>query len=207
MPKQPQRATDGISNNPEHAIKSLVVYIDWTALKREFLLNDTHTMVGTWLQQVKGWQKKKILNGNTVKHTTGWGKDRARLQQEKTDAAIQVALEAERSNVPTMRAAKAALIRNVMGDIRKWASLNAKDKALIYQILKVELREPTNVKDLPPAGARDPVEALLEEFGLMQEGEVIIDDDEQSDSETISGAVVQETAAVGSEAPLEISQE
>ncbi len=207
MSRQPQRATDGISKNPEHATTAIVVYTDWEALKREFLLNDTHHMVATWLQEIKGWPTKKIRNGQTFKKTKGWRSDREAFQQQKTQQLIEAALEAERRSVPTLRAAKAALIRNVVGDIAHWRTLNAKDKALIYQILKVELREPTNVKDLPPAGAKDPVEALLEEFGMMEEGEVIIDDStDESDDQAAGGVAIQEAATTSSDAPVEIPQ-
>lgn len=205
MSKKPQTATDGISKNPEHASKSLVVYTDWEALRRAFILNTTHSQVATWLQQVMGWDVKRILSGQTKKKTTGWGKDRARIEQEKTQAAIDKALELERKNVPTLRAAKAQLIANIVKDVGRWDRLNMMDKKLCYEILKVELREPTNVKDLPPPDARDPVEVLLEEFGLMKDGE-IIDDDASEDSRLISGPDSPQAAAIDSGTSAEISQ-
>lgn len=205
MSKKPQTATDGISKNPEHASKSLVVYTDWEALRRAFILNTTHSQVATWLQQVMGWDVKRILSGQTKKKTTGWGKDRARIEQEKTQAAIDKALELERKNVPTLRAAKAQLIANIVKDVGRWDRLNMMDKKLCYEILKVELREPTNVKDLPPPDARDPVEVLLEEFGLMKDGE-IIDDDASEDSRLISGPDSPQAAAIDSGTSAEIPQ-
>lgn len=205
MSKKPQTATDGISKNPEHANKSLVVYTDWEALRRAFILNTTHSQVATWLQQVMGWDVKRILSGQTKKKTTGWGKDRARIEQEKTQAAIDKALELERKNVPTLRAAKAQLIANIVKDVGRWDRLNMMDKKLCYEILKVELREPTNVKDLPPPDARDPVEVLLEEFGLMKDGE-IIDDDASEDSRLISGPDSPQAAAIDSGTSAEIPQ-
>lgn len=207
MSQKPSRATDGISKNPEHAIKSLTVYTDWEALRREFIIQTTYPTVGQWLQQVKGWTVKRILNGNTTKKTVGWGKDRARLQQEKTKVAIEKALEMERANVPTLRAAKALLIANIVKDVGRWDRLNMMDKKLCYEILKVELREPTNVKDLPPADARDPVEALLEEFGLMQDGEIIIDDEPATDHLALSTADSPEAAEADSETPVEVPQD
>ena len=207
MSKKPSKAVDGISKNPEHATKSLTVYTDWEALKREFLIQDTYPMVGTWLQQVKGWTTKRILNGNTRKKVKGWGSERAHLQSKKTEAAIEKALELERKNVPTLRAAKAQLIANIVKDVGRWDRLNMMDKKLCYEILKVELREPTNVKDLPPADARDPVEALLEEYGLMQDGEIIIDDEPGSDHLALSTADSDEAAKADSETSVEVPQD
>lgn len=205
MSKKPQTATDGISKNPEHAIRTLTVYTDWEALRRAFIMNTTHPHVATWLQQVMGWDVKRILSGQTKKKTTGWSKDRARIEQQKTQTAIDKALEIERKNVPTLRAAKAQLIANIVKDVGRWDRLNMMDKKLCYEILKVELREPTNVKDLPPPDARDPVEVLLEEFGLMKDGE-IIDDDASEDSRLISGPDSPQAAAIDSGTSAEISQ-
>lgn len=207
MSKKPQTATDGISKNPEHAIKSLTRYIDWESLRREFLIQDQYTMVGTWLQRVKGWTPKQILNGNTRQKVKGWGTERARLEYKKTQAAIDKVLEIERKNVPTLRMAKAQLIANIVKDVGRWDRLNMMDKKLCYEILKVELREPTNVKDLPPTGAKDPVEALLEEFGLMADGEIIIDDEPESDRLALSTADSQEAASTDSETPVEVPQD
>ena len=207
MSKKPQTATDGISKNPEHAIKSLTVYTDWEALRREFITNPTHPMVGTWLQQVKGWPAKKITAGRTREKVKGWGKQRAQLEHKKTEAAIETALDLERKNVPTLRMAKAQLIANIVKDVGRWDRLNMMDKKLCYEILKVELREPTNVKDLPPAGAKDPVEALLEEFGLMQDGEIIIDDEPSTDQLALSSADSPEAASTDSETPVEVPQD
>lgn len=207
MSKKPQTATDGISKNPEHAIRSLTVYTDWEALRREFIVQDQHTMIGSWLQQVKGWDVKRIKSGHTRQMVKGWGKQRASIQHKKTQAAIEKALELERKNVPTLRAAKAQLIANIVKDVGRWDRLNMMDKKLCYEILKVELREPTNVKDLPPADARDPVEALLEEYGLMQDGEIIIDDEPGSDHLALSQADHSETAEADSETSVEVPQD
>lgn len=205
--KRPQSAIDGISKNPSHATTAVTRYIDWNQLKREFLLAEGYPMVATWLQEVKGWTVKQITAGNTTKNCVGWGKEKARFEQEKTEAKIKAALDLERKNVPTLRAAKAKLIANIVKDVGRWDRLNMMDKKLCYEILKVELREPTNVKDLPPADARDPVEALLEEFGLMEEGEVIIDDEPESDPQLVSGANSQEAPATDSKASAQVSQD
>lgn len=207
MPKKPQSAIDGISKNPSHATTSVTKYIDWKQLKREFLLAEGYPMVATWLQEVKGWSVAQIRNGNTWKKAKGWGSDKATFERQKTQAAIETALEIERKNVPTLRMAKATLIAGIVKDVGRWDRLNMMDKKLCYEILKVELREPTNVKDLPPADSRDPVEALLEEFGLMKEGEVIIDDEPGSDPELISGANSQEAPTADSKTSAEISQD
>lgn len=206
MSRKPQRATDGISRNPEHAVTALVPYTDWEALKRAYILNEQYSKVTEWLANVLGWDRKKILSGHTTKHTTGWSKLRARFQQEITQNAIEEALALERKNVPTLRAAKAQLIANIVKDVGRWDRLNMMDKKLCYEILKVELREPTNVKDLPPADAKDPVEALLEEFGLMQDGEIIIDDEPATDHLALSTADSPEAAEADSTPPAQISQ-
>lgn len=205
MPKKPQTATDGISRNPKHATTALTVYTDWEALRRAFLMNETHTMVGTWLQQVMGWSESRIRSGHTLRKVSGWGKQRAKIEQQKTQAAIEKALEIERKNIPTLRAAKAQLIANIVKDVGRWDRLNMMDKKLCYEILKVELREPTNVKDLPPAEARDPVEALLEEYGLMKDG-VIIDDSPEEDSRLVSRPDSPAIAEADSSTSVEVSQ-
>ena len=207
MSKKPRSAIDGISKNPEHAITAIVPYTDWAALERAFILNETHTKVQTWLNEVMGWPAKKIRSGHTMTKVSGWGKKREAFQEQITQAKIEEALKLERKNVPTLRAAKAALIANIVKDVGRWDRLNMMDKKLCYEILKVELREPTNVKDLPPAGAKDPVEALLEEFGLMSDGEIIIDDEPESDRLAISSADNTETAETDSETPVEVPQD
>lgn len=207
MSKKPRSAIDGISKNPEHAITAIVPYTDWAALERAFILNETHTKVQTWLNEVMGWPANKIRSGHTMTKVSGWGKKREAFQEQITQAKIEEALKLERKNVPTLRAAKAALIANIVKDVGRWDRLNMMDKKLCYEILKVELREPTNVKDLPPAGAKDPVEALLEEFGLMSDGEIIIDDEPSTDHLAISSADHIETAATDSETPVEVPQD
>jgi len=91
--------------------------------------------------------------------------------------------------------------------VGRWDRLNGYDKKLCYEILKVELREPTNVKDLTPAGAKDPVEALLEEYGLMQDGEIIIHDNPESDKELIGGADSGVAPGTDSPTPVEVPQD
>ena len=205
MTKPQRKATDGISKNPEHATVSVTRYIDWNQLKREYLLAEGYPMVATWLHEVKGWTVKQITAGNTVRECRGWGKEKARFEQAKTEAKIKAALDIERKNVPTLRAAKAQLIANIVKDVGRWDRLNMMDKKLCYEILKVELREPTNVKDLIPAGSRDPVEVLLEEFGMMENGEIIIDDDPGEDEQLVSEATGPEVEGTVSEALSEVS--
>jgi hypothetical protein len=205
--KKPRSAIDGISNNPKHATTAVTKYIDWEQLKREFMLAEGYPMVATWLQEVKGWSVKQIKAGNTTRNCGGWGKEKAKFEQEKTEAKIKAALELERRNVPTLRRAKAKLIANIVKDVGRWDRLNMMDKKLCYEILKVELREPTNVKDLQPDAGRDPVEALLEEYGLIKDGEVIIDDEPESDPQLVSGADSQKAATADSKASAEVSQD
>lgn len=201
-----KKALDGMSNNPAYATTAITKYIDWQTLKREFLIQTEYSSPQQWLHSVKGWNPKKIKSGNTLEKITGWGNERATIQQRMTDAAIEKALELERKRVPELRAAKAQLIANIIKDVGRWDRLNAYDKKLCYEIMKVELREPTNVKDLPPAGARDPVEALLEEYGLMLDGE-IIDDEPDSDKQLVSGADSTKTAKADSRTSAEVSQD
>ena len=207
MSKKPQTATDGISRNPEHAITAIVPYTDWAALERAFILNPTYTKVQTWLNEALGWPPKKIRSGHTMTKVSGWGKKREAFQEQITQTKIQEALHLERKNVPTLRMAKAQLIANIVKDVGRWDRLNMMDKKLCYEILKVELREPTNVKDLPPAGAKDPVEALLEEYGLMADGEIIIDDEPSTDSLALSTADSSEAASTDSKTSVEVPQD
>jgi len=200
------KALDGMSNNPAYATTAITKYIDWETLKREFLIQTEYSSPNQWLHTEKGWSPKKIKSGNTQEKITGWGRERAEIQQRMTEAAIEKALDLERKNVPTLRRAKAELIKNIIKDVGRWDRLSAYDKKLCYEIMKVELREPTNVKDMPPAGARDPVEALLEEYGLMENGE-IIDDEPESDQQLISAADSPEAATADSSTPAEVSQD
>lgn len=128
MSKKPQRATDGISKNPEHAITAIVPYTDWAALERAFILNTTHTKVQTWLNEVLGWKPTKIRSGRTNEMTKA-GAKRDAFQQQITENAIAEALDLERKNVPTLRAAKAALIANIVKDVGRWDRLNMMDKS------------------------------------------------------------------------------
>lgn len=198
-------ATDGISKNPSHASQSLVKYTDWEQLRRAFMIQEVYTMVGPWLQEVMGWNLNRIRSGHTRRMVDGWGKQRAKLQAKKTELAIKQALEVERQAIPELRRAKAELIKGIIKDVKRWDRLNTMDKKLCYEILKVELREPTNVKDLPAATAKDPIEALLEEFGLMEDGE-IIDDDPTEDSRLISRGDSAEAEEADSSTPAEVSQ-
>lgn len=201
-----KKASDGISKNPAHATKAVARYVDWEVLKREFMLQADYRSPSVWLYDIKGWPKNKITQGHTKEKISGWGTLRARIQHKITEAAIEEALEQERLRVPTLRHAKALLIAHIVQEVRQWSKLNVYDKRLCYEILKVELAEPTNVKDMKPAGSRDPVEALLEEFGLMKEGEIIIDD--KPDDKPIDGRSDSvEAAKPDGKASLEISQD
>ena len=197
------KSVDGMSNVAGRRIEP---FVDWVKLEREFMLQQEYKSVTQWLYSEKGWTVKKIKSGNTTNRTTGWSKKRATLQQKITQAAIEKAIDQERKLIPELRNAKAALIARIMKDVGNWDRLNGYDKNLCYQIIKVELREPTNVKDLPPADARDPVEALLEEYGLMKDG-VIIDDDPESDRKLISGPDSPQAEATDSTSLAEVSQD
>lgn len=168
----PGRAVDGISKMPGRAI---VQYADWTALKREFLLEPDYPNPRQWLRDIKGWPTKKLLSGNTVAKTSGWGNDKARLQQRKTEQAIQAMLDEQRKRIPDLMKAKLNLVVKIIADVGKWNQLQPVEKKLCFEILKTELGEPTSIKTLGIVSPKDPVEALLEEYGVMKEGRIIID--------------------------------
>ena len=194
----PGRAVDGISRVPG---RSVTKYVDWTVLKREFLLDPDHTSPRQWLRNVKGWTPKKVLSGNTTAHVAGWGDDKARLQQRKTEAAINAALEEERKRIPKLRMAKLNLVVKIIEDVGRWDRLGSAEKKLCYEILKTELGEPTSIKTVGVVSPRDPVEALLEEYGLMKEGRVVVD------AEPGEGRATSQTpAAVDSGSPAQVPQ-
>lgn len=201
----PRKATDGVSKNPAHATTALAQFIDWARLKREFLLNETHPRPRLWLHEVQRWPIKKCVSGNTKDKTKGWSAERALLQDRITNAKIEEALRLEQQLVPDLRSAKRALIASIMGDITRWYSLQSADKKLIYQVLKVELGEATDVRPKETMDARDTVEALLEEDGLMKDG-VIIDDDPSEDAKLVSAGEETDSGANSSQATTEDSQ-
>lgn len=197
------RAIDGVSKNPPGAIKAVVKYVDWLVLERDFLINPDHGSPIQWLREVLKWPEKRIYNGNTLRRVGGWGKKRVETQSRITESAIAEILAIQRQRIPELHKAKLNLVANIIADIGSWRGMNAADKGLCYQILKVELGEPTNPKDIKPPTAKDPVEALLEEYGLMENG-VIIDDDPSDDAKLIGRPDSAEAAKPDSSAPAEI---
>jgi hypothetical protein len=122
------------------------------------------------------WPREKILNGNTTNRIIGWGADKARLEQRKTEQAILAMLEEQRKRIPDLMKAKLNLVVKIISDVGKWDRLQPVEKKLCYEILKTELGEPSKITNLGVGPApKDPVEALLEEYGMMKEGRIIID--------------------------------
>lgn len=143
-------------------------YIDWVSLEREFIFNTKYTTVQTWLREVMQWPVEKCMNGNTLEKTTGWGKKRASFQQNVTAEAMAEYRQLEKERAPQLLAAKMNLVAEIINDVKRWDKLNAKDKKLIYEILKYEMGEaPGQIpgqSDLPPV-------ALVEFIGDNDESD------------------------------------
>ena len=194
----PAKANDGISILPGRA---LIPQTNWPALKREFLLAPDYTSPRLWLHEVKMWPREKVLNGNTVKRVLGWGNDKARLEQRRTEAAIEQMLEEQRKRMPDLIKAKLNLVVKIIADVGKWDRLQPAEKKLCFEILKTELGEPSSIKTMGLVTPKDPVESLLEEYGLMKEGRIIIDAEPPKSPSTDAPA-----AAIDSGPSAEVAQ-
>lgn len=153
-----QRSVDGMSTYPG---RQLATVIDWDSLHREFITNDTHPALSTWLREVKKWPESKIRAGNTFDHTVGWGEQRAAFQRQKTEQALNAQKQIQDELRPQLLESKLAILKNITKSIKSWHSMPAADKKLAYEIIKLELGEPLNVK---PSDTDDPIiqEALEE---------------------------------------------
>lgn len=181
----PGKAVDGVSTLPGRAI---VPFVDWDSLEREFITNPDYPSVQTFLREVKGWPQNRCLNGNTLKRTTGWSIKRAKFQQSLTEKTIKALEVEQRKKIPDLMKAKAELLVKIMGDIKQWDLMGSKDKKLMYQIIKTELGEPTNINlNANFNSGGDPVVSLLEQYGLMKEGR-IIDIDPPKSKEVTDGS-------------------
>lgn len=185
----PGKAVDGVSTMPGRA---MVQFVDWDNLEREFITNPDYPSVQTWLREVKGWDQGRCLNGNTLKRTTGWSIKRANLQQRLTEKTIQALEVQQRKMIPDIMRAKAEFIAKIVKDLGNWDMMGSKDKKLMYQIIKTELGEPTNINlNANFNSGGDPVVSLLEQYGLMKEGR-IIDIDEPKQVEAKDGSTDRE---------------
>lgn len=201
------KAVDGVSTVPGRA---LVNYVDWEALKREFILQDEYAHVNTWLARSKKWDRKRIAGGATQNHIVGWSRERAEFQQKKTQQAYADALEEERKLLPKLRRAKAQLVLEAIKGVGGWRHLEASQQRVLYQILKTELGEPISIKVQGIVSAKDPVEALLESYGLMRDGELITDGAYEDNDRKVIDAVDQtdsgQAGTPSSSTPVEIPQ-
>lgn len=202
MADQPGIGIDGLSRTTGNA---MVRYTDWKTLFREFAMQTEVPGINTWLRDVKHWPQSKIDSGQTQHRIIGWSRRRAELQQKITQKAIDRAVEEEMRRVPMLRQAKLNLVARIISDVGDWKNLNSSDKQLCYQILKVELGEATTVKPKSSEDQRDPVELLLEQDGLMKDGELIIDDDPSEDSKLVGGGDSPEATEADSQTPTPIS--
>lgn len=197
------KAVDGISGDSPG--KALVRYIDWEALKREFLTNPDCPRPQTWLRRVKGWSLNRVRAGNTLEHISGWGNERATFQQRITQRALDDVMAQERALLPQIRKAKLALILEAIKAAGTFRRLEPAEQRTIYQIIKTELGEPIRLTVHGVITPKDPVEALLEEYGLMKDG-IIIDDDPDGDTKLIGGTDTGEAAEVASSPHAEVPQ-
>lgn len=199
------KAVDGVSTVPGRA---LVRSIDWVSLKREFILQNDYPRAMTWLAKAKGWSRKQIENGNTQDNIVGWSRERAAFQQEKTQQALAEALEEERKLLPQLRRAKAQLVLEAIKGVGGWRHMEAAQQRVMYQILKTELGEPISIKVQGIVSARDPAEVLLEAYGLMKDGELILDGAYDNNDRKVVDAVDQsdsgQASATSSSTPAEI---
>ncbi len=187
-----QRALDGFSKVPG---RQVIVRRNWEELRRLFFSDSEYMNVRTWLHEQMRWTPKEITNGYTIKKISGWSSDKAKLEQQKTEAAIEQMLVEQRKRIPNLLAAKLNLVAKIIASVSNWNALPPPEKKLCYEILKTELGEPTNIKVLGIGTAKDPVEELLERYNLMSEGRIIIDAEPAGSTEHSSQA---ETASSGS---------
>ena len=176
----PGKTLDGVSYLPGRAIQP---WTDWKALEREFILNVDYAGVWTWLREVKKWPESRIKNGNTLEKIAGWGKKRASHQQAMTEALTKKHREEFAKLVPNLYEAKNLFVLKIIEDLKMWNHLNARDKKLVYEVIKNEIGEPTKITlngMVPITG--DPVQALLESYGLVKDGRIIDLDTEQEDA-------------------------
>lgn len=202
IPRQ-YKAVDGVSKPLPGS--AMVPYMDWDTLRREFILNKDCPRPRTWLKQVKGWSSKKVSNGNTDEHIVHWREDRADFQAKLTQQALADVMAEERRLLPLLRKAKLTLVLAAIKSAGSWNRLEASEQRMLYQVIKTELGEPISMKVHGLITAKDPVEALLEDYGLMKDG-LIIDDEPDDDEKFIGGSDIGEAAAVDSSAPIEVSQ-
>lgn len=195
----PGKATDGISHVAGRAI---VPYINWELLKRRFLENEEYASPTQWLYHEMMWPLAKIKNGGTTKHISGWSVEKATFEQRKTEYLMKMMIEEQRRRLPGLLKAKLLIVAKTIADVGKWDRLDSKEKKLCYDILKTELGEPTSIKTVGLVVPKDPVEALLEEYGMMKDGRIIIDGDESTTSTSDSEAV----AALDSGSLTQVSQ-
>ena len=193
------KGVDGLSIVPGREIE---IHINWEHLKREFFLDPDYSSPTQWLMNIMMWPIKKIKQGNVQHAISGWSSEKAVVEQRKTDAAIAAMLIEQRKRVPELIQAKMALVTRIINDIGSWGGLLPADKRLCYEILKNELGEPTSTKVVVGGIAKDPVEALLEEYGLMAEGRIIIDGQPIESAGASDG-----TPALSSGSPAEVPQD
>lgn len=177
--------------------------IDWDRLEREFILNDKHPAVEVWLREAKGWPENRIQNGNRRTHTLGWSQKRENHQQHLTEEALREVLVEQKKRIPQLLKAKLNLVAKIVEDTGNWRNLNAKDKKLIYDIVKTELGEPTHITRESPPPVTDPVEALLKEYNIIDENGKIIDAPTDTDSEARADS--EEPAPADNGTPQEVA--
>lgn len=198
------KAVDGVSTVPGRA---LVNYVDWEALKREFILQDEYPRVATWLARAKGWSQKRIMNGSTRSRVVGWPTERAQFQHKKTQQAYADALEEERKMLPLLRKAKLQLVLSAIKGAGNYHNMEPAEQRMLYHIIKTELGEPESIKVQGIVSAKDPVEAILENFGLMENG-LILDGAFEESEEIIDAIDEEDNRQLGSgssNTPAEVS--
>lgn len=166
----PGISIDGLSKTKGQAI---VIRVDWDELLREFCTQPDYTLVRTWLREVKKWPESKVNSGFTRENIVGWGKHRAEYRRSVHQEALERAREVQASMAPELLKAKLELVKQVIGQAGRWTKLHPSEQKLVYDILKIELGEPTSIKVQANVGD-DPVKELLRQYNIIKD-EVIVD--------------------------------
>lgn len=110
---------------------------NWQGLKAEFLTNQTHKEVRSWLRDAKKWSSSKLNSGNTKRYTAGWSTERAQIQHQIFETSIIEVKEIQKQKLIAVAKAKSLAIDKIVGHLEATTSL--KDIILCMRALQTEL--------------------------------------------------------------------
>lgn len=110
---------------------------NWQGLKAEFLANQTHKEVRSWLRDTKKWSNSKLNSGNTKQHTAGWSTEWAQIQHQIFETSITAVKEIQKQKLIAVAKAKNLAIDKIVGHLEATTSL--KDVILCMRALQAEL--------------------------------------------------------------------